>query len=91
MPQKAASRRVGRESEANAGGEPATKRAKLAKAEGASEEDGESDVWRNFVLWLRETGFRWDDKVSVGFLTVLASRCRGRQVLDVHGVTDAPS
>ena len=89
MPEKAASRRVVRESEANAGCEPATKRAKLAKLEGASEED--STVWRNFVLWLRETGFRWDDKVSLDFPPVLAPRCRGRQVLDVHGVTDAPS
>ena len=80
-----------RESEANAGGEPATKRAKLAKLEGASEEDGESDVWRNFVLWLRATGFRWDNKVSLDFLPALAPRCRGRQVLDVYGVTDAPS
>ena len=63
MPRKTASGRAGRESKAEAGGEPATKRAKLSKAGGASEEVGEGAVWRNFVLWLRETGFRWDDKV----------------------------
>ena len=66
MPRKTASGRAVRGSQA--GGEPATKRAKLSKVGAASEEVGEGAVWRNFLLWLRETGFRWDHKVFFDYL-----------------------